>query len=243
MGGNGCPSDPCRVTPASLWRGARGGGSAAGSARSAAARAGARRRTVPRRPCCGRTPGRPGEPTRRWSAPTCPGRRPSAHRPAAHRARDGGRPTGGSAFLDRALQRHVRFPQVTGPSAATWAGRVFRRRASTHRCGGPRRLGAERLPCGSCAKRGSPAGCSATPSARGGWTWRSSARRLPSRWTAGRGSLRRGFRPDRRKQNALVRDGLDPLRFTWHDLDGRPDEVVAETRDSCGTRPTVGADP
>ena len=34
------------------------------------------------------------------------------------------------------------------------------------------------------------------------------------------------FRADHRKQNALVRDGWDPLRFTWHDLDGRPREVV-----------------
>jgi very-short-patch-repair endonuclease len=38
------------------------------------------------------------------------------------------------------------------------------------------------------------------------------------------------FRNDRRKQNALVRDGWDPLRFTWHDLDGRPREVVEEIR-------------
>jgi len=36
------------------------------------------------------------------------------------------------------------------------------------------------------------------------------------------------FRNDRREQNALVRDGWDLLRFTWHDLDGRPSAVVGE---------------
>jgi very-short-patch-repair endonuclease len=46
-----------------------------------------------------------------------------------------------------------------------------------------------------------------------GWAWHVDAQR---------------FANDRRKQNALVRDGWDPLRFTWHDLDGRPDEVVGE---------------
>ena len=46
-----------------------------------------------------------------------------------------------------------------------------------------------------------------------GWAWHVDAER---------------FRNDRRKQNALVRAGWDPLRFTWHDLDGRPGEVVAE---------------
>jgi hypothetical protein len=36
------------------------------------------------------------------------------------------------------------------------------------------------------------------------------------------------FRADRRKQNALVRDGWGPLRFTWHDLDQRPRSVADE---------------
>ena len=40
------------------------------------------------------------------------------------------------------------------------------------------------------------------------------------------------FRNDRRKQNALVRDGWDPLRFTWHDLDGRPAATLAEIRET-----------
>ena len=42
-------------------------------------------------------------------------------------------------------------------------------------------------------------------------------------------------RNDRRKQNALVRAGWDPLRFTWHDLDGRPNDVVAEIRATLAT--------
>lgn len=46
-----------------------------------------------------------------------------------------------------------------------------------------------------------------------GWAWHVDAER---------------FRTDRRKQNALVRAGWDPLRFAWHYLDGRPGEVVAE---------------
>jgi very-short-patch-repair endonuclease len=36
------------------------------------------------------------------------------------------------------------------------------------------------------------------------------------------------FRTDRRKQNALVGEGWNPLRFTWHDLVGQPARVVAE---------------
>jgi very-short-patch-repair endonuclease len=46
-----------------------------------------------------------------------------------------------------------------------------------------------------------------------GWAWHVDADR---------------FRNDRRKQNALVRGGWDPLRFTWHDLDGHPATVLAE---------------
>lgn len=48
-----------------------------------------------------------------------------------------------------------------------------------------------------------------------GWAWHVDAQR---------------FANDRRKQNALVRARWDPMRFTWHDLDGRPGEVVGEIR-------------
>ena len=50
-----------------------------------------------------------------------------------------------------------------------------------------------------------------------GWAWHVDADR---------------FRADRRKQNALVRAGWDPLRFTWHDLDGHPATVLAEVREA-----------
>ena len=53
-----------------------------------------------------------------------------------------------------------------------------------------------------------------------GWAWHVDADR---------------FRNDRRKQNALVRARWDPLRFTWHDLDGRPESVFAEIRDTLAT--------
>jgi very-short-patch-repair endonuclease len=48
-----------------------------------------------------------------------------------------------------------------------------------------------------------------------GWAWRVDADR---------------FRTDRRKQNTLVAAGWTVLRFTWHDLQKRPTQVVAEIR-------------
>ena len=50
-----------------------------------------------------------------------------------------------------------------------------------------------------------------------GWAWHVDADR---------------FRADRRKQNALVRAGWDPLRFTWHDLDRRPTAVLDEIEET-----------
>jgi very-short-patch-repair endonuclease len=38
------------------------------------------------------------------------------------------------------------------------------------------------------------------------------------------------FRLDRNRQNALVLAGWTVLRFTWHDLTQRPDEVVRQIR-------------
>jgi hypothetical protein len=43
-----------------------------------------------------------------------------------------------------------------------------------------------------------------------------------------RGALQSGST----KPNALVRDSWDPLRFTWHDLDGRPVDVLGEIQDT-----------
>ncbi len=48
-----------------------------------------------------------------------------------------------------------------------------------------------------------------------GWAWHQDAER---------------FRRDRQRQNAVVLAGWTVLRFTWHDLTQRPDEVIAEIR-------------
>jgi very-short-patch-repair endonuclease len=45
------------------------------------------------------------------------------------------------------------------------------------------------------------------------------------------------FRADRHKGNALVRAGWDVLRFTWHDLDNRPEYVLDEVRAALLARP------
>jgi very-short-patch-repair endonuclease len=47
-----------------------------------------------------------------------------------------------------------------------------------------------------------------------GWAWHVDAER---------------FRNDRRKGNAIARERWDLLRFTWHDLDGRPGETGSKT--------------
>lgn len=44
------------------------------------------------------------------------------------------------------------------------------------------------------------------------------------------------FRRDRQRQNAVVLAGWTVLRFTWHDLTQRPDEVVAEIRAAINDR-------
>jgi very-short-patch-repair endonuclease len=41
------------------------------------------------------------------------------------------------------------------------------------------------------------------------------------------------FQRDRRRQNLLVRNGWRVLRFTYHDLIDRPDEVVADIRSAA----------
>lgn len=56
-----------------------------------------------------------------------------------------------------------------------------------------------------------------------GWAWHVDAER---------------FRNDRRKGNALTAAGWTLLRFTWHDLHERPEQVVVEIRavlDRIGT--------
>jgi very-short-patch-repair endonuclease len=136
----------------------------------------------------------------------------------------------GSTFLDRALQRHVRFPTLyraycrnMGRRGSSAAGRLLVAAADRADSAAERllvRILRDARITGWVL--GFPfAGWRvdlAFPRQRvavevDGWAWHVD----PSR-----------FRADRRKQNALVRAGWDPLRFTWHDLDGRPEEVVAE---------------
>ena len=138
----------------------------------------------------------------------------------------------GSAVLDRALQRHVRFPTVyrafcrnMGRRGSSAAGRLLVAAADRADSAAERLLVRLLRAAGIGGwVLGHPFGTwridLAFPEQKvavevDGWAWHVDPER---------------FRADRRKQNALVRAGWDPLRFTWHDLDGRPAEVVAEIR-------------
>lgn len=136
----------------------------------------------------------------------------------------------GSAFLDRALQRHVRFPALyrsycrnlgrTGSAAARHLLTAAADRADS---------AAERLLVALLRDAGiggwvlgHPFGPYlidlAFPAARvavevDGWAWHVDVER---------------FRADRRKGNALTQAGWGLLRFTWHELDSAPAEVLAE---------------
>ena len=140
----------------------------------------------------------------------------------------------GSTFLDRALQRHVRFPAVyrsfcrnMGRHGSSAAGRMLVAAADRADSAAERllvRLLREARITGWAL--GHPFGSYridlAFPGTRlaievDGWAWHVDAAR---------------FRADRRKGNAITRAGWDLLRFTWHDLDGRPAEVLAEIRET-----------
>jgi very-short-patch-repair endonuclease len=147
----------------------------------------------------------------------------------------------GSVFLDRALQKHVRFPAVY---------RSYCRGVGRHGSVEMRRMlvaAADRAD--SAAERllvrllreagiggwvlGHPFGPYridlAFPVERvaievDGWAWHVDAER---------------FRADRRKGNALTRGSWDLLRFPWHALDGEPKACIAEvaaTLDLAGRR-------
>jgi very-short-patch-repair endonuclease len=138
----------------------------------------------------------------------------------------------GSAFLDRALQRHVRFPTAyraycrnMGRTGSSAAGRLLVAAADRADSAAERLLVRILRDAGITGwVLGHPFGPWRIDLAFlhekvavevDGWAWHVDAER---------------FRNDRRKQNALVRAGWDPLRFTWHDLDGRPGDVVGEIR-------------
>jgi Uncharacterized protein conserved in bacteria len=136
----------------------------------------------------------------------------------------------GSLLLDRALQRWVRFPAVyeaycrnLGSHGSASAGRMLVAAADRSASVAERLLvrmlresGATGWNCGFPA-----AGYSidvAFPAARvaievDGWAWHMDAERTHA---------------DKRRQNALVRQGWTILRYTWHDLTGRPRSVLAE---------------
>ena len=140
----------------------------------------------------------------------------------------------GSVFLDRALQRHVRFPTLyrsycrnLGRPGSAAAGRLITAAADRADSAAERLLVTLLRGAGLTGwVLGHPFGpyridC-AFPAARlaievDGWAWHVDAER---------------FRTDRRKGNAITRAGWDLLRFTWHDLDGRPAEVLSEIRET-----------
>lgn len=138
----------------------------------------------------------------------------------------------GSAFLDRALQRHIRFAAVRRAYHRTMGARGWSRVGLLIAAAADRAESeAERRFLALLRDSGitgwvlgleTPAGevDVAFPLARvavevDGWAWHVDVDR---------------FRADRRKQNALVLDGWTLLRFTWHDLVNRPDAVVAQLR-------------
>jgi very-short-patch-repair endonuclease len=138
----------------------------------------------------------------------------------------------GSVFLDRVLQRHVRFPALyrcycrnVGSHGSAAAGRLIRAAADRADSAAERLL--KRLLRGA-GITGWQVGMAfgaytidvAFPAVKvaievDGWAWHVDADR---------------FRNDRRKGNALVRAGWTLLRFTWHDLTERPAECLAEVR-------------
>ena len=134
----------------------------------------------------------------------------------------------GSAFLDRALQRHVPFDEVYQAycrSVGSWNSAGALLIAAADRADSAAERVVVRLLRAAGIDGwvlGHPFGPYlidvAFPEAKGaveidGWAWHVDQDR---------------FANDRRKGNALVRAGWVVLRFTWHDLTGSPRSVVAQ---------------
>jgi very-short-patch-repair endonuclease len=138
----------------------------------------------------------------------------------------------GSAFLDRALQRHVDFAPVyqaycRNLGAHGWARIACLLVAAADRADSA----AERIVVGLLRRAGITGWQVGVPFGPwtidlafldakvavevDGWAWHVDVDR---------------FRADRHKGNALTRAGWTVLRFTWHDLVHRPAYVVAEIR-------------
>lgn len=140
----------------------------------------------------------------------------------------------GSTFLDRALQKHVRFPALyraycrnIGREGSSAAGRMITAAADRADSAAERLLVKLLRDAGIGGwVLGHPFGPYridvAFPAAKvaievDGWAWHVDAER---------------FRNDRRKGNAITRGGWSLLRFTWHGLDGQPRETIAEIRET-----------
>ena len=138
----------------------------------------------------------------------------------------------GSVFLDRALQKHVRFPAVYHAYCRNLGARRGADIAVLLTAAADRAdSAAERLMITILRRaglhgwvHGHPFGRWAIdfawPAAKlavevDGWAWHMDVER---------------FRADRHKGNALVRAGWDLLRFTWHDLNNRPAYMLDEVR-------------
>jgi very-short-patch-repair endonuclease len=138
----------------------------------------------------------------------------------------------GSAFLDRGLQKHVRFEDLYQAYCRNLGARGGSRVAALLIGAADRAdSAAERLLISLLRESGLTGWERGLPFDRwridiafpeaklaievDGWAWHMDVDR---------------FRGDRRKGNALVRAGWQLLRFTWHDLTNRPTPVVAEIR-------------
>jgi very-short-patch-repair endonuclease len=138
----------------------------------------------------------------------------------------------GSAFLDRALQKHVRFEDLHEAYCRNMGARGSARVAALLMGAADRADSvAERLLISLLRDSGLTGWERGRPFERwsidvafpaamlaievDGWAWHVDVDR---------------FGADRRKGNALVRAGWQLLRFTWHDLTNRPGYVIAEIR-------------
>jgi very-short-patch-repair endonuclease len=140
----------------------------------------------------------------------------------------------GSVFLDRALQKHVRFDDVYASYCRNMGAQGFGQIAPLLTAAADRAdSAAERLMLGLLRGAGLTGWTHGHPFGRwtidfafafagvkvaievDGWAWHMDVDR---------------FRADRHKGNALVRARWDLLRFTWHDLTHRPDYVLGEIR-------------